>query len=222
MHKLDEIRQKERPTIMMPKHGELEPCPMRKTRFLMARDGLFIETQQSFGRLVKQLWQSPRPLPYGVVEEVDEFWPVLTACFDHIIGPEMFHDAAEYARSNREWCGYILCDEGDSSAFYYHKNDFDSTVGSLYYRRSLPKGSSLVVDVHSHGEIPPFFSSTDDEDDRGGVRICVVLGSFKEKGDVRDFHWAARYVIEGFFFELDAELVGKALNLEGEDEALSA
>ena len=35
----------------------------------------------------------------------------------------------------------------------------------------------MVVDIHSHGWAPAFFSSTDDADDRGAMKISLVLGN---------------------------------------------
>ena len=57
----------------------------------------------------------------------------------------------------------------------------------------------MVIDVHSHGAIPPFFSATDDEDDKGGVKISLVLGSYQAGKDGQTFKMAYRYCVEGFF-----------------------
>ena len=76
MHTFDGLLQKEFPTVMVPKYGDLEPCLMGRSRLLMGRDGLYLETVQPWGRLVRNLWVSQRPLPYGDVEEVDTFQEV--------------------------------------------------------------------------------------------------------------------------------------------------
>ena len=33
-----------------------------------------------------------------------------------------------------------------------------------------------MIDVHSHGDMPAFFSHEDDADDAGGIKLAVVFG----------------------------------------------
>ena len=41
----------------------------------------------------------------------------------------------------------------------------------------LQEGEHLVVDMHSHGDMPAFFSGEDDRDDAGAMRFSVVVGN---------------------------------------------
>ena len=210
MHAYDEILQREFYTIMAPKYGELEPCPMKRTRLLMGSGGLFIETRQPWGRLVKTVWPAPRRLPYGDVEEVDEFAPVLQT-FEETILPGIIPDAARYACRDKEWAGWVTFSEQDG--LVYQPLSLDVTeVRADYRQKQKIVGASLAVDVHSHGKGAPFFSPQDNEDDSGGVRICVVLGSYgrvmTSAGEVDKFDWVARYVVEGFFFDVPLEDYG--------------
>ena len=50
-----------------------------------------------------------------------------------------------------------------------------------------------------------FFSSTDDVDDSGGVRLSVVLGSYARSEGRHNFLYKCRAVVEGFFFDLEVE-----------------
>jgi hypothetical protein len=55
----------------------------------------------------------------------------------------------------------------------------NQTVGhaSAHYDwGSLPSGSSIVVDIHSHADFGAFFSATDDRDDSGCIRYSGVIG----------------------------------------------
>lgn len=202
MNELDLLRQTEFPTIMVPGFDTLEECCMGKTRLLMARDGLYIETAQPWGHLIKNVWVSPRPLPYGDVVEVDTFKDVFEKHLQPIIQGEMLADAAEYARDNKEWVGWIIYLDGE---FKYFPIDFDATRVSADWRGKRPKGSNLVLDLHSHGRIEPFFSDDDDRDDAGGVKISMVLGNYRRSRGRSDFESAMRYVVEGFFINHEYE-----------------
>lgn len=39
-----------------------------------------------------------------------------------------------------------------------------------------PAGQAAQLDFHSHGNHPPFFSTTDDKDEKNGVRLYAVAG----------------------------------------------
>jgi PRTRC genetic system protein A len=74
-------------------------------------------------------------------------------------------------------------------------------------RPVLPEGVHLVVDIHSHGAAPAFFSRQDDEDDRmaSEVKISLVVGSLEtEQGSI-----AARLCACGQFMDIPFESVVK-------------
>ena len=193
----DRIIQNHFPTVMAPKYGKLPECEIGKSRLLMAQDGLYIETNQPWGRLVYRLYEAPRPLPYGDIEECDDFSILLTQalCMLH---DEIVPAAAGYAEQNKEWAGWIVWDE--QNGLEYMPVTFESTYVRAEVRHpDLPEGRHLVIDVHSHGSISPFFSMTDDEDDKGGVKISLVLGSYKAGENEQTFKTAYRYCVEGFF-----------------------
>ena len=205
MNTKDQLIQQRFPTIMVPGYEELSPCPLHGTRLLIAKGGLYLETAQPFGRFRRCMWNaSDRELPYGAVEEVDEFAEILTdpavmAIFEETILPE----AAQYADDNREWAGWIVWtnDEGYS----YMPLDFEASPARVLIKERpvLPDGTYLVIDVHSHGVMKPFFSSTDDFDDSGGVRLSVVLGGYADDEGRHNFLYKARAIIEGFFFHME-------------------
>ncbi len=205
MNRLDEIIQTEFQTVMVPRHEELSPLQEGRTRLLMAKDGLYIEASQPWGRLIKRLWPAPRLLPYGEVEEIDTFRDAIDAVSQSEIMVTVMKEAAQYAEDGREWMGLVLF-EHESREFLYRPIDFDSTRTSVDYRKARVKGTSVAVDIHSHGKIAAGFSPTDDRDDAGGVRIAVVLGNYRrERGNVK-FDYAVRYCVQGFF--LPANMTG--------------
>ena len=204
MNRLDQIIAERMPTVMVPAYEDLSAIKENETRLLMARNGLYIETKTRWGHLVKHLWCSPRQLPYGNVEELDTFKDVLSnATVQSIIKHDVVCSAAKYARSNKEWGGFIALTK---NGFQYIPVEFDSTAVKINYRMPvLPEGAVIAVDIHSHGRIAPFFSRTDNEDDKGGVKIAVVLGHYRNENEMDAFDIAVKYCVEGFHFDLDGE-----------------
>jgi len=107
MNRKDLILQNHLPTVMAPKFEEIIPCEIGKTRLVMGHDGLYIETNQIWGRLVRKLWHSDRLLPYGVVKEVDTFRDIVNSIWP-IMHEEVIPHAAEYAAKKIEWAGQII------------------------------------------------------------------------------------------------------------------
>ncbi len=188
------------PTLMVPQFQPLWPCPVNKTRLLMGADGLYVETSQPWGRLVKNLWCSPRPLPYGRVEEIDEFRGLIThPDVTRMFAGEIREEAARYADCSLEWAGWVVWSE--SRGFRYQDLDIEQVAADSirFGRYRLAEGEHLVFDIHSHGTLAPFFSGTDNRDDKGGVKISVVLGSYDAQA--RKFDYCIRYCVEGMFID---------------------
>ncbi len=198
MNNLDAILHTQLPTVMVPRYEELAPCDLAKSRFLMGAHGLYIETRQPYGVFRGRLWASPRRLPYGAVEEKDDLTPMLKdETVRTIIRDSVVPGAQKYAESDREWAGWIVWNK--DAGYSYAPLDFKAHAGSVeFIRPDLPDGTSLVVDIHSHGTIPPFFSPVDNRDDAGGVRLCVVIGGYSQDAG---FTFRSRVIVEGFFFD---------------------
>ena len=113
--------------------------------------------------------------------------------------------AAEYAEDNREWAGWIVWSKEEG--YSYLPLDFEASAASVFIKQRpvLPEDTHLVIDVHSHGTMKAFFSSTDDVDDSGGVRLSVVLGSYSKNEGRHSFLYKYRAVVEGFFFDLEVD-----------------
>ena len=68
----------------------------------------------------------------------------------------------------------------------------DATAASVKYER--PR--NVVVDIHSHGVIKAFFSTTDDQDDQG-LKISIVVGNL-DKGPWYPDRIASRVCVFGY------------------------
>ncbi len=202
----DEIIRKRFPTLMAPRDGSLPECPVGETRLLMAADGLYLETNQPWGRLVRCLWSLSRhrPLPYGTVEGFDGFSSVLQHGILPIISVCMIKEAAEYAREGNEWAGLVVW---DGEGYYYHPVSFKASCvrAEDILMPWLPEGHFIAGDVHSHHRMSPSFSSVDDRSDGMGARVSVVLGNFSDTEDGPRFDWRARYCVQGFIFSDDSD-----------------
>lgn len=199
MNNKDQILQDHMPTVMAPKYEEMLPCEIGKTRLVMGHDGLYLETSQRWGRLVKKLWHSDRQLPYGIVEEVDTFRDIVNSIWP-IMHEGVIPHAAEFAAKKMEWAGQIIY---TAEGLKYLPLDFTSTgLNARYELPRLPDTECFVIDIHSHHEMLPSFSDTDDVDDAGGVKIRMVLGNYRHirEANTHFFQWKCRYTVEGFFF----------------------
>lgn len=194
---IDEIIQNHFPTVMMPKQTDLPELETGKTRLIMADDGVYIETCQLWGKIIRQLWSSPRKLPYGSIVERNDLQTAI-AQVEGFVATDLIEKMAENAKVGMEWAGWITYKKPD---FRYRELPSIS-IGAAHVKSSFPllhKGECLAIDIHSHGNIPAFFSKTDDIDDAGGVKVSIVYGGYKNNEFTEE---ARRICIEGFFFEM--------------------
>lgn len=198
MNYIDESLQKEFPTLMVPENEPLPECRMGRTRLLMAKDGLYIDTRQPWGSLTIRLWKSPRELPYGRAEEKDDFEERLREGIK-IIENQIIREIEEHAEKGLEWAGIIIWSK--DKGMQYYPLSFIATPSDVHYiKPNLPENNYIVIDIHSHHEMNPFFSITDNIDECGRVRISICLGNYnKEK---KQFEKAMRYAVEGFFIRI--------------------
>lgn len=76
---------------------------------------------------------------------------------------------------------WILWNE--AQGYHLHvPNQRVSAASASYDWASLPVDSSIIVDIHSHGSMSAFFSSTDDNDDNNSIRFSGVIG-FNDRPD---------------------------------------
>mgnify|MGYP001387690588 CR=1 FL=1 len=92
-----------------------------------------------------------------------------------------------FAGMARESCpleaaGWITWNEVSNEFAFREVGVREASASRIHFDRPrLGEGEHLVVDLHSHGRSSAFFSGTDDEDDRGEVKLSVVLGRCDQK-----------------------------------------
>lgn len=107
------------------------------------------------------------------------------------------------SRSN-EAAAQIFWDMTKQEYFVHYPLQKVSTVNVEFERNPLLENAFvLVADVHSHGTIRPFFSSTDNTDEKGTRLFCV----FGNMDDTTRYQFSLRAGTGGNFIELDESTV---------------
>lgn len=169
------------PVVAVPAYSEFAPLAENGHRFLLARDGLFLEVRRPWLHIIHQVAAQPAAvrIPYGVVASKFEFGfgrlgtalPQMREFAAHALTVAPLEAAASliWNHVTSEW------------ALKYPKTIGEATGGSIQFEQvELSEDESLVVDLHSHGAHSAFFSPTDDADDAGSVKISGVFGSMGE------------------------------------------
>lgn len=161
------------PVIPVPSQQELPILEGHGVRYMVAADGLWRELRWPWVYAkYPMLTNADLALPYGAISECVTFKfasppPALWRAF--------IADAK--AAFPLEAAGALIWNEKDLSWRYAQRKALQAKSDFIEYEEvSLGEDEHLVVDIHSHGRHLPFFSSTDDQDDKGSVKISVVFG----------------------------------------------
>lgn len=162
------------PLVPAPTHQELVAHDVNGIRYLVAANGLWRELQWPWLHATYPLLTDKSvSLPYGALHEQVHFkcpapQPALWTAFIKDAKAAMPHEAA----------GALIWN-ALTSEWRYEKRQTLSARGDFiqYAEVQLGEDEHLVVDIHSHGVHKPFFSSIDDQDDKGSVKVSVVVGS---------------------------------------------
>lgn len=169
----DLLLQEQLPTVMVPRFGEFEPLAQNGRRFLSASDGLWLEVRTDWLHVVWPLAQQTNvACPYGALAKKVEF---LYSAFPVDLIGRFYADAKEVFPS--ECAAWLVWNTQNRNFSYRLLCSINSGVGHLRYERPmLAENECLICDIHSHGPIPALFSSEDDRDDRGEIKIAAVIG----------------------------------------------
>jgi len=178
-----------------------EPLPLlqeNRSRLLMANDGLWIEAKTAWGVFTKKIFESPRPLPYGFVEEKAALLsgPIPMRFLEQFVA-----QANESGQEGLETAAWIVWNAAQGWQ-YLELDLLAQNVGSVMFRwPELAPETSLVLDMHSHGRGPAFFSETDNRSDQGTAHFSLVVGNCAKGHALAELDTAIRLCLSGFFFE---------------------
>lgn len=175
MHPADNALQQSFPSVMVPRFGQLAAMARPGERLLIAANGVFLEIARPWLRVVRLLgaFQHRSPIPYGEVVEATEL---------HCgrVPAELIGEFAAMARAAhpKETGAWIVWNAASAAFRLIPVGILEHSGGHLKYERPvLADDDVLVVDCHSHGSHPAFFSATDDEDDRHDTKFAFVIGN---------------------------------------------
>jgi len=164
------------PVVPVPACGPLPPAQACGIRYLVGRDGLSRELSLPWIRVCELVAPSALALPYGRLEDAVEFrcGPVP----DRVLREFTYH--ARKALPH-EIAGALLWNGRSDSWRYLERPTRTSSEAHVRYEEVRPQQDEhLVVDLHSHGCHSAFFSSEDDRDDAGAMKVCLVIGNLDQ------------------------------------------
>lgn len=115
-----------------------------------------------------------------IKEEIHRFFPagqVPYELFKQVVA--FFKKVMDVKKSEVEAMIWILWNQ--EQGYHLHvPNQKISKASVSYDWSSVPAGSSIIVDIHSHNTMNSFFSSTDNADDRSNISFSGVVGKIND------------------------------------------
>lgn len=193
---IDQVIAQERPVLGATHTKPLPDLEQGQTRYVLGRDGLYLESRPCWGWCCVQLWEATRPTPYAPVRTGVSLnrGPIPREMLQRIRSDAIRRLPDEYA-------GFVLL---DSEGYRYVECDSpDRSPGHIRYERP----ADVVLDVHSHACGNAYFSATDMADMAGGVFLAMVLGHVGEP----TMHAVCALAVEGHIQKIElAEFAGGA------------
>ena len=170
---LDQTIQQMFPTVLAPREGELEePCNFG-TRYVAASGGLWRQVALPWMTMLHLIAPSVVALPYG---DAKPYVKLKCGPIPNVLRRKFCRDALA-ALPNESAAAFIWNAETGEWR-YCLRPAFRASAGYIEYLEVvLGPEEYLILDMHSHGTFPAFFSSLDNSDDRGTMRFSGVIGS---------------------------------------------
>lgn len=168
------------PVAVVPMHSEFQSLEQSGHRFLMARDGMYLEVRRPWLHVIHQLaTQTAVCMPYGAIEAKVEFgFGKIGTAIEEL---RAFGEIARLKSPIESAASVIWNDETGEWAVRYPLPIGEPTTGHIQFQQVLlAEREHLAIDLHSHGLSPAYFSPTDDQDDAGAVKISGVFGNLDQ------------------------------------------
>lgn len=175
MNAADSVLQRSFPTVMVPRREPVEMMGSAGERMLVAENGVFLEVNRPWISLVRRVasFTAPIAIPYGRTVEYTEL-----ACGrvpDGLVGEFVAMARASHPNETGAW---IVWSTTTHQFRLVPVEVLSHTSESLRYERpEIVPDEVLIVDCHSHGRYPAFFSTTDNEDDKHDIKFSLVVGN---------------------------------------------
>lgn len=179
LNAIDSTLQAVTPTVMVPRFEPFRPMQESGHRFLAAMDGLWLEMKRPWLYAVLPVARQERvAMPYGWLKA-----GISLSCgrIPSKIVSAFINEAM--CTPDTEIAGGGIWNENSGEWRYERFVTVEASGGHVsYLRPRLQEGEHLVLDMHSHGGHPAFFSRTDDADDKGETKFAMVLGRASDTG----------------------------------------
>lgn len=210
INSVDALFQAQFPTVIVPIIGSVAAMENNGHRFLMANNGVWVQVKRTWLNAVLPITSQPRvTVPYGQVN---------CECQSAPFPKKLLQEFGAYANEQypNECAARIILRTG-ANTFRLEKM-VPTKVGVGHVAYDIPVldiNEELVVDIHSHGSIDAFFSTTDDIDDASEVKVAAVIGF--PKGIEQAPTWCFRLCVNGLFEKLSPRQIGETIvfHLEG-------
>ncbi len=175
MNAADMVLQRSFPSVMVPRREPVEPMQSAGERLLIAENGVFLEIERPWISLVRRIasFSAAPAIPYGRVAEYTEL--IFGRVPDALIGE--FVAMARAANPNETGAWIVWSTTTHQFRLVPVKILSNSSESLKYERPELGPDEGLIIDCHSHGRYPAFFSTTDNEDDKHDLKFSLVVGN---------------------------------------------
>ncbi len=170
---MDKVLHNQFPTLMAPRFTDMEPMATSGERFIITSDRILFEVSRPWLHAVRAIspsFERTTPYGHGLAEGIKlRCSPIPKGVLDVFI---------EQSRQvfPKETAAWVTWDESTEEFSYVALKIESSSNGHVTFERPcLRSGEHLVLDIHSHGAYPAFFSEQDDRDDRDQLCISAVL-----------------------------------------------
>lgn len=161
--------------------------------YAVASDGLWQDLSSDWLALRHRVAVSDIYLPYGPLKPMVEW----KCSFPPIAIWQAFAEQARQAMPNECAALFVWAPSTDSWRLAMRDALSASPTRVDYRNPVLEPGEIAVVDIHSHGRLPAGFSSVDDLDDAGSVKVSAVFGDLDTTVSV-----AMRLCVAGLHYKL--------------------
>lgn len=203
----DAILQAHTPAIPVPLYGGIEPLSKSGHRYLVAADGLWLEVSRPWihARALIAMPHADHVPPFGELSadsfggrDFDAVYAFGTEDLDRVQALFLY-DARQACPD--EFAAWAIWNDRERRLEYRALLAAETSHVRLegIVRPRLEDHEHLAIDLHSHGRGAAGFSPTDDEDDRGEVKLAVVVGNLGETPT-----WCTRLCLLGLFMNAEA------------------
>jgi PRTRC genetic system protein A len=170
---LDEAILRNFPLLAAPHDAGITSAQTPGVRYVVGKNGLWRDIQKSWLRAITPVAiTATAVIPYGTVMQKVEFLCAMPPA-------KLWREFADLAKAMlpNEVAAAMVWHTVEGTWRLAARKSLQARSDYVEYSEvELQEGEELVVDIHSHGKHPAYFSGTDDRDDHGSIKVSAVFG----------------------------------------------